>query len=150
MGKTWVGISLGKSSFSPRRAMDACRRLFLFLWGVPAQLPVCKIPGSLFGDAGQGSMQMAGKEKGVPRGQGDRQRKGDRQGKAAHAFPERDSPGSGFAGVGGRVESCGWRNWVRASGGDGFSAAGLSPLVFFPELAGLELPLFGITALTTE
>jgi len=30
-------------------------------------------------------------------------------------------------------------DWVRASGGDGFSAAGLSPLVFFPELAGLEL-----------
>lgn len=82
--------------------------------------------------------------KGVPRGQG------HRQGKAAHAFPDRDSPRSGFAGVGGRVESCERGNWVRASGGDGFSAAGLSPLVFFLELAGLELPVFGITVLTTE
>ena len=40
--------------------------------------------------------------------------------------------------------------WVGASGGDGFSAAGLSPLVFVPELAGPELPVFGITALTAE
>lgn len=35
-------------------------------------------------------------------------------------------------------------------GGDGLSAAGLSLLNFFPELAGLELPVFGITALTVE
>lgn len=75
---------------------------------------------------------------------------GDRQGTAAHAFPGRDSPGSGSAGVGGRVEGCGRGNRVRAEGGDGFSAAVLSPLVFFLEVAGVELPVFGITALKTE
>lgn len=104
MGKTWVGISLGKSSFSPRRAMDACRRLFLFLWGVPAQLPVCKIPGSLFGDAGQGSMQMAGKEKGVPRGQGDRQRKGTGRGRQHTRFLNGTAPAAALP-----VSEGGWK-----------------------------------------
>lgn len=37
-----------------------------------------------------------------------------------HPFPGWDGPGSGFTGVGGRVESCGRGNWVGASGGDGF------------------------------
>lgn len=41
-------------------------------------------------------------------------------------------------------------NGVRTSGGDGFSAAGFSPLIFFPKLAGPELPVFGITNLTVK
>lgn len=114
--------------------------------------------GSLGDRQGPGDRQGKGDRQGPGdrQGKGDRQEKEDRQGqgdwqgKAAHAFPERDSPGSGFAGVGGRVESCGRGNWVRTSGRDGFSAAGLSPLVFFLELAGVELPVLGITALKTE
>lgn len=65
-------------------------------------------------------------------------------------FPDGTAPAAALAvWEGGRVEGCGRGNGVRAGGGDGFSAAGLSPLVFFLEVSGLELPVFGITALTT-
>lgn len=66
------------------------------------------------------------------------------RGVGRHPFPGWDGPGSG------RVESCGRGKWVGVSGGDGFSAAGLAPLVFFAELAGPEHSMLGITALMVE
>lgn len=119
--------------------MDACRRLFPFLWCASVEMPREPVLGVREGPGALGSRAGMGRGRGSGRGRQHR-----------HTLPGWDGPGSGFAGIRGRAESCGWGNWVRASAGDGFSAAGLSPLASLLQLAGLELPVWGITALTAE
>lgn len=143
--------------------MGACRRLFPFLHGVSAQLPVCKYGGSLFWGrgrvrelppAGQGisadGRGCAGEGGGHEGERGDGQSCRQFVVWADTRFPGGTVPAVVLPLSEGRQKVVGGGNWVRASGGDGFSAAGFSPLLFSPGLAGLGLPVFGITALTVE
>lgn len=146
LGKTRLEIAREGVIFQPAGAWTPAEGSSPFFQHVWAQLPERKYQESLFEDVrGSGSSDVgAGIGAG---GWGCAEDRGDLPGTAAHSVGTRQAPWAGRS----RQQLCqgrreGERLWAGAGAGDVFSAAGLSPFVSFPELAGLELLVSGITA----
>lgn len=84
--------------------MDACRRLFLFLWGVPAQLPVCKYQGACLGMLDRDPCKRPARERGSLEGRETGRGRGTGRGRQHTRFLNGTAPAAALP-----VSEGGWK-----------------------------------------